>query len=609
MRTWIQPLQLSTILATTAMMALNTYGAEVVPIPLVPGIRLSGDYTLEVNRKIVPVGVETSAKRTFHTASFCMAGTASLKITVKGGFKSNSIHPLRLELKGKQQGKELSFSIHEPRKLMIRFDGRRPLLIMATPLEKHVPDPDDPKVHYYGPGKHKVGRLKVKSGETVYLAGGARFIGTIEGEGVENVKVMGRGMLDGSQHTDWKTRIFGLVFDRSKNITVEGIAIRNCYWWTTEFLLCDKVDISHINIFTFNRNNGGIMTDSCKQFSCKQSMLFARDDCICPHALNAAGNGEPSSTYLFEDCVLYNVHDGNAIRIGASFETQEVLNWTFRRIDVLYHERGAAIFADHSDWATVRNLRFIDFHDEDSSRPIIDMKIVKTKYSCNTGYKDERGNFDGLYFVNLQSPGGGISLQGFDSTHRFNNVYFYNCKIGKNMIDTPSDLAKRSNVDNLHFISDGSKPDDTVVQQAPPPSTSQPAELILDDGDVGFRSVGFEKKTDKSSSFGKDCMVAAVPTGFSNFKAAIYEPRIRGRYKVYMHLGDFEGKATNARWIVQHADGYAIRYLNQNTSPGWLLHGEYTFDGNSSVRLALPGYFQVADNPVVADAVRFVKVD
>lgn len=602
-------LQIGVTLILIAVTAFTTYGVTVVPVPLVPGIEHSDIYTLEVNGKPVSVGIERSAQGVFHTAAFCMERSASLKIRVKDGFAAHSIHPLRLQLGGRRQGRQLSFSITEPLKLMIRFDKRPPFLILATPLEVDIPGPNDPMVHYYGPGTHEVGRLQVNSGETVYLAGGARFIGTIEGECVENVKVMGRGMLDAGQHTTWKERIFGLVFDRSKNITVEGIAIRNCYWWSTEFLLCDQVNISHINLFSFNRNNGGIMTDGCTHFACKKSLLFTRDDCICPHALNAAGNGEQASTYLFEDCVLYNVTDGNAIRIGASFETREVLNWTFRRIDVLYHQRGAAIYADHSDWATVRNLRFIDFYDEHiGGKGTVDMKIVKGGYSCKTGYKDQRGNFDGLYFVNLQSPAGTIKLQGYDKTHTLNNVHFYNCKIGDNLIDSPNDITHKY-VENLNFTNDGSEPSAFTVQRQTLPPTSQPIELIMDDGTLGFKAVGFEKQTNWSSSYGRGCMIASVPDGFSNFKAAIYEPRIEGRYQVYIHWGNHHDKATNARWVVKHADGYAVRYVNQNDSPGWHFHGEYRLDGDSSVRLALPGYFQVANNPVVADAVKFLKVD
>src|SRR5690606_30540829 len=111
--------------------------------------------------------------------------------------------------------------------------------------------------------------------------------------------------------------------------------IRDCYWWTTEFLLCDGVDIRDINIISFNRNNGGLMIDGCSRLTATDCLLMTMDDCICPHALNAAGNGEAiSEEMLFQDMVLYNYATGNGIRIGASFETSEVRDWTFRNIDV-----------------------------------------------------------------------------------------------------------------------------------------------------------------------------------------------------------------------------------------------------------------------------------
>lgn len=153
-----------------------------------------------------------------------------------------------------------------------------------------MPSPGDPGVHYYGPGTHEVGRLRVGSNETVYIAGGARFIGTIEGEEVENVTVRGRGVLDGSVHTTWDDRIFALVFDRSRNIKVEGIRIREAYWWVTEFLLCEQVEIDHLFIFSNHRNNGGIMVDGCSDLTVRNSFFIIHDDCICPHALITDGS-------------------------------------------------------------------------------------------------------------------------------------------------------------------------------------------------------------------------------------------------------------------------------------------------------------------------------
>src|SRR5690606_21779206 len=125
---------------------------------------------------------------------------------------------------------------------------------------------------------------------------------------VENVRVAGRGHLYGTKHTNWDDRTYGLVFDRCRNVTVAQIGLRDSYWWIKEVLLCDGVEIRDINILSFNRNNGGLMIDSCSNLRATDSLLMSMDDCICPHALNAAGNGEiVSDGMLFENLVLYNV--------------------------------------------------------------------------------------------------------------------------------------------------------------------------------------------------------------------------------------------------------------------------------------------------------------
>ncbi len=585
---------------------LSAVAGTVFPIPATPGVAKDTRFTLKVNGKDVFVGKEVSFGKQYSVACFDMEGEVTVEATASSCFSGFEVMPDRLGMTAEKTGETLTFSLSKPGNVIVKVQGIGYLLILATPPEKNVPLADDPNVHYYGPGTHDVGRLKVNSNETVYIAGGARFIGTIEGEEVENVQVRGRGVLDSSVHTTWEDRIFALVFERSRNIRIEGIRIREAFWWVTEFLLCEDVEIDHLFILSNHRNNGGIMADGCNRLTVRNSFFITDDDCICPHGLNAAGNGEPvGNNFLFEDCVLWQNGNGNCVRIGASFETSEVINWTFRRIDCIGHT-GAAIFADHSDWATVRNLRFIDFHDEQSEGYTIDMFIKKTGYSCNTGYRDERGNFNGLYFVNVTSPGGGIRLAGHDADHKFNDVKFYNCRIGENVIDSLDDITINKYVTNVRFVTDGSVPEPNLLEPKPLPATTSPESLIIDNTSPKFMGVGFDGNSTSPTAYGGDFQVSQVPQGFSNFKAAIYQPLITGDYDVYLHWGDHTGKATNARWIVQHSEGSCTRYLNQNSSPGWQLHGRYKMDATSYVRLALPGYFSIADNPVVADAVKFV---
>ena len=44
--------------------------------------------------------------------------------------------------------------------------------VTGKTMEEDKPNPDDPKVRYFGPGIHRPGLIDLQSGETVYVAGG-----------------------------------------------------------------------------------------------------------------------------------------------------------------------------------------------------------------------------------------------------------------------------------------------------------------------------------------------------------------------------------------------------------------------------------------------------
>lgn len=425
--------------------------AAVTPVPGTPGIPASTIYSLKVDGQTVFVGSEACfGNVTVETASFCMSGTVSVEVTVSSSFTNYEIRPRRHNITGTKSGNKITFTLSQPLKLEIDVDSLTKLLIFATPMETNVPSPTDPNVIYFGPGTHQPGVIQPQSGKTIYIAPGALVKGRIHAYQVSNVKVMGRGMLDARGYTSKANKIHGMLFDRCSNITVEGIALRTGEWWQSLYLLTDYVTVSHMNLLSFGVNNDGIDIDGTRHVRVNNCFIGCGDDGFGWHALDAVANGEPDTDdCIAEDCVIWNTYAGNGLRVGASMETQNFQNITFRNIDVLRHN-GSAIYSDHSDWAWCRNIRFENFTDESSSSTIW-IKIAKTSYSNNNGYRDERGHYDGLYFINVTSPGGGISLYGYDDTHLIDNVYFENCSIGSNVIDSLSDITYNSYVRNIHF--------------------------------------------------------------------------------------------------------------------------------------------------------------
>jgi len=217
---------------------------KIDPVSLIPGISASAIYKVEAGNVDIPVGREISNDSVFETAAFTMLHEAHIEITVPENIQNFSIHPLSKNIRVENDGRKLSFKLEEPSNLLVKVNNLTPLLLFATPTETNIPDPSDTSVVYFGPGEYHAGRLKLKSNQTVYIEEGAVVYGTLEGYEVENVT------------------------------------------------------ISYINLFSYYRNNGGLMLDGCKNYSATNSIILTNDDCICPHALNAAGNGEKNM--LFE---------------------------------------------------------------------------------------------------------------------------------------------------------------------------------------------------------------------------------------------------------------------------------------------------------------------
>jgi hypothetical protein len=418
------------------------------PHPAVPGAPASSAYQVRVDGIPVPVNDESAFD--FHTAFFSMEDPAMVEVEFLAGVTFSSIHPLRHGIQPRIEGTVISFPLLEPHKLVIKAVGAPPLALCATPNETEVPAPGDPDVIYFGPGTHQPGLIEPVSGQTVYLAPGALVKGRIETRNATGVTIRGRGTLDSRGYSVRADKTNAILFERCSDVHIEGIGIRGGSWWQTLFLLTDDASAIHLSLLGVSVNTDGIDIDGVQRFVARDCFIRCEDDGFGWHAISAEAYGEPPTRdCLAEDCVIWNTRYGNGLRIGASMETELFENITFRNIDVLEHA-GAAIYSDHSDWATCRNIRFENFTDE-TTKQIIDIFIDRTRYSNSTGYRDGRGHYDGLEFINVNSPGGGVRLRGFDADHRIENVLFRDCFRGEQAIDGVEDIVTNEFVAGVAF--------------------------------------------------------------------------------------------------------------------------------------------------------------
>lgn len=414
------------------------------------GVKKSEIYEVEIDGMPVFVGSESCfGDRVFETVQCNISKDVPVVVRKKTKIVNYRIRPLSKNLRGELVNGELHFKVDKPQMLYVEVDQETPLLLFLTPFEKNIPKKTDKKVVYFGPGIHEAGVIHPKSGQTIYLAPGALVKGRIYGENVEDVKVLGRGTLDARGYTSKPDKICGIEFKNSRDIIVEGIGLRTGEWWQILFLLCNNVKVSWMNLMSFGLNNDGIDIDGVTDFYVHDCFIGCGDDGFGWHAVDAEANGEPpTQDCLAENCVIYNTHAGNGLRVGASMETQLFKNITFRNIDVLEHAN-FGIRSDYSDWALSENIIFENFFIE-KPKNAINIKIEKTRYSNDTGFRDERGNINGLYFINVRTQGGQIILNGYDEKHAIRNVTFKNCLVEGRPLKR-EDLETNNYVYNLNI--------------------------------------------------------------------------------------------------------------------------------------------------------------
>lgn len=587
---------------------LNAVSAEHTrPLPICPGDEASEIFSLEADGVDIPVALgEFNGGRSFHVAAVEIESTTTITLrTSVPTIESLRIRPRRHNIDIVHQTGQVQFKLAPAQKLVLEVAGQRPLILFALPVENDKPSIHDPSVIYFGPGEHVPGEIRMKTGQQLYLAAGARVRGTVYALEAENLVIRGRGVLDARGLTTLAKRNSGILFERCKNITVQGIQLRTGDWWQALFLLCDNVYIEHLHTLSFGRNNDGVDVDGVSNLVVVDSFIGCGDDGFGWHALDAVSFGEPPTRNCrAERCVIWNEHAGNGLRIGASMETQVFEDVVFRDIDVLQAVNNA-IMSDHSDWAHVRNV-FFDRFDNDTLKPLANIAIAKTRYSNLTGYRDRRGNISSVLFRNVRTSGGGVQLRGAGPKHKIVGVTFEGC-LRQGRPFAPTDVKLGPYVEDLSFEA---VPMVRVAEQQLDPTGRdpyQPQELILDNDHSqswAFAGEGLRILPCGDAHDGETWILDSLGWGH----AAVFTPQVDGRYQISVHWGTHTDVATRAPWTVKHAEGYTTKVFNQNNSPGWRSLGSFHLDAKSWVRLVDPHY-QISNGPVVADAVRFRLVD
>ena len=366
---------------------------KVITWPAPAGETASPDYTLEVNG--VPVFVYQARVRaeilqneglwthatncTGERASFCMfdiPGTAAVTVRPARAFKTARVLPTRAGVASTVDKGAIRFTLAEPRHLTVVLDDTdaQPLHLFISAPEQDVPRTNDPNVVYFGPGVHEITTLNVKSGQTVYLAGGAIVKAGLRSkeqptysekwkvnfyngvvlnvEKADGVRICGRGILDGSLVPHPGRNLIGVT--ASRNVRIEGITLRDSPNWNVRMSRSQDVRVENLRIISGRLNSDGINSVNSRNVTVRRCFVRNHDDSIVAKATEP---GQPCEDITVEDCQVW---DDWGYGLGVSYEVRSPIRRVrFERCDVLF-ARHWCMGVYVSDSGTVSDVTFHD---------------------------------------------------------------------------------------------------------------------------------------------------------------------------------------------------------------------------------------------------------
>ncbi len=267
------------------------------------------------------------------------------------------------------------------------YGRSRALHVFIDPVSAYNVDKADKNVLYFGAGEHDVGALYLQSGQTVFIDEGAVVYATVFALHAENIKILGRGILDNSKEKAqilYETNVEGndaavhnakremaVNFLDCKNVEVDGITIRDALTYNINALSCENIRINNIKIIGCWRfNSDGVHFVNCINGSLTNSFLRTYDDSICVRGFANYDyerflSDEKEEDLLFtchdiliKNCVVWNDW-GKNLQVGTETFSREIYNVRFEDCKLI-HTTGMAVTMWLVDDAKIHDVTFKD---------------------------------------------------------------------------------------------------------------------------------------------------------------------------------------------------------------------------------------------------------
>ncbi|MCL2649636.1 MAG: glycosyl hydrolase family 28 protein [Candidatus Azobacteroides sp.] len=320
------------------------------------------------------------------------------------------IAPYSYQIQGNLSDKTISFTIDRTGYVVVRFKKgqdftRRVVLFIEEPeimpdgdfvnlssycvdntgqynetkrIQKALDDAADAgKVVYFPDGTYKVSLLRIPSNSRVHLSKGCRLLADPEDfesfqnndntgtnrfiyiKDAENIQITGLGTFDGNG------TYFRGVFDpngsngigamrvlfivNSKNITFDGILLKDAARWNTQIVGCQDITFRNCKMLNNPNTNANLTNfdgwdpDASQRVLIENCFGWAGDDNV---AVKCVGTGSPKVIQDVEDITIRGcvfLSKKSSLKIGTETRCNNMKNITFENNDVIEADRVIAI--------------------------------------------------------------------------------------------------------------------------------------------------------------------------------------------------------------------------------------------------------------------------
>lgn len=312
-------------------------------------------------------------------------------------FENVIIRPLSLGITPKVNDGVIRFTLEKNAYFTVEAYGRNNALhIFADKVSDYEELKNGQDVIYFGAGEHDVGQIELNSNQTLFIDEGAVVYACIKAKDAENIKIVGRGILDNSRNkaqilfeaneqnnttaVNNAKRQHTVQIEYCTNVLIDGIIIRDSLVYNIRPIGCRNLEIKNVKIIgCWRYNSDGIDMHNCENVLIDNCFIRTFDDSICVKGFDnytaddiekavyeaIHHNGEVYDCFknvLVKNCVIWTDW-GKSLEIGAETRAEEICDVVFENCDII-HVSSCPLDSYNVDYADVHNITYRDINVE-----------------------------------------------------------------------------------------------------------------------------------------------------------------------------------------------------------------------------------------------------